>query len=78
MKQAFYTVRGAAREVLRIEDAPSPAPGPGEVAIRIHASGVNPSDVKTRFRQTGQLHEAAQKRCQQRSTDGTTSLSTRS
>ncbi len=41
--------------MLRIEEAPSPAPGPGEVAIRIHASGVNPSDVKTRAGSNGPL-----------------------
>ena len=55
MKQVYYTTRGAARDVLRIEDAPSPKPGPGEVAIRIHASGINPSDVKTRAGSNGPL-----------------------
>ncbi len=55
MRQAFYTTRGAAREVLRLEEAPSPKPGPGEVAIRMHASGVNPSDVKTRAGSSGPL-----------------------
>ncbi|MEU9397438.1 NADP-dependent oxidoreductase [Streptomyces sp. NPDC048324] len=31
-------------EVLRYEDAPIPAPGPGEVLVRVHAAGVNPPD----------------------------------
>ncbi len=35
-------------EVLRYEDAPRPQPGPGEVLIRVHASGVNPVDWKVR------------------------------
>ncbi len=55
MKQAFYTTRGAAREVLRLRDAATPAPAAGEVAIRIRASGVNPSDVKTRAGSNGPL-----------------------
>ena len=48
MKAAFYTRTGAAREVLQIADLPEPEPGPGEVKVRLHWSGVNPSDVKTR------------------------------
>src|SRR2546425_2292064 len=35
-------------EELRYEDAPRPAPKPGEVLIRIHASAVNPADWKFR------------------------------
>ncbi len=35
-------------EVLRYEDAPVPAPGPGEVLVRVRAAGVNPVDWKTR------------------------------
>ena len=34
-------------EVLRLEEVPTPQPGPGEVLIRMHAIGVNP--VKTSF-----------------------------
>jgi NADPH2:quinone reductase len=33
---------------LHVGDVPTPEPGPGEVRIRIAASGVNPSDVKRR------------------------------
>ncbi|HET9157865.1 MAG TPA: zinc-dependent alcohol dehydrogenase family protein [Myxococcaceae bacterium] len=32
----------------RLVDVPRPAPGPGEVLVRIHASGVNPLDTKIR------------------------------
>jgi len=38
----------AAREVLRVGDQPDPVPGRGEVRVRLHASAVNPSDVKAR------------------------------
>ncbi|MFM9941697.1 MAG: NADPH:quinone reductase [Hyphomicrobiaceae bacterium] len=55
MKQAFYTTRGAAREVLQLRDAAAPTPAAGEVAIRMRASGVNPSDVKTRAGSNGPL-----------------------
>lgn len=48
MKAAFYTRTGAAREVLQIGDLREPDPGPGEVKVRLHWSGVNPSDVKSR------------------------------
>src|SRR2546421_5720895 len=30
----------------RVEDVPKPAPGPGEVLVRVRAAAVNPSDVK--------------------------------
>ena len=48
MLAAFYDRQGAARDVLRVEEVPTPAPGPGEVRVRLHTSGVNPSDVKSR------------------------------
>jgi NADPH2:quinone reductase len=48
MKAAYYDRLGAAREVLQISDLPTPLPGPGEVRVRLHWSGVNPSDVKSR------------------------------
>jgi NADPH2:quinone reductase len=35
-----------APEVLRLEERPLPVPGPGEVLVRVLASGINPSDVK--------------------------------
>ena len=48
MRAAFYTRQGAAHEVLRVGDQPTPRPGPGEVRVRLRTSGVNPSDWKTR------------------------------
>ena len=49
MKAAWYTRNGPAREVLEVGDLPDPAPGPGDVLVEIHASGINPSDVKSRL-----------------------------
>lgn len=48
MRAAWYTKMGPAREVLQTGTLPDPQPAPGEVRVRIHASGVNPSDVKAR------------------------------
>ena len=48
MKAAVYRQRGAAQDVLTVEDLPDPVAGPGEVRVRVHASGVNPTDWKSR------------------------------
>jgi NADPH2:quinone reductase len=48
MQAAYYDRTGAAREVLRIAEFPTPEPGAGEVRVKLATSGVNPSDVKTR------------------------------
>ena len=48
MKAVWYERFGAAGEVLTYGDMPTPTPGPGEVLVRLHASGINPSDVKLR------------------------------
>jgi NADPH:quinone reductase len=48
MRAAFYTRQGAAHDVLQVGDQPTPHPGPGEVRVRLRASGVNPSDWKSR------------------------------
>ena len=48
MRAAYYERVGPAREVLTVGELPTPVPGPGEVRVRVHFSGVNPSDVKTR------------------------------
>jgi len=50
---AWYEAKGAAREVLRYGELPDPAPGRGEVRVRVHASGVNPTDVKARSGRPG-------------------------
>jgi len=48
MKAAWYETNGPARDVLTVGEMPDPIPGPGEVRVRIAASGVNPSDWKAR------------------------------
>jgi NADPH:quinone reductase len=48
MKAALYRNSGPAAEVLRVEDIERPEPGPGEVLVRVRASGINPTDYKTR------------------------------
>ena len=35
-------------EVLKLEEAPDPSPGPGQVVVRLHATGVNPVDTYIR------------------------------
>lgn len=48
MQAAYYELNGIAREVLRVGDVETPHAGAGEVRIKVAASGVNPSDVKSR------------------------------
>lgn len=48
MKAAYYEQQGKASEVLKLGEFPVPLPGPREVRVRIHASGLNPSDIKAR------------------------------
>jgi NADPH:quinone reductase-like Zn-dependent oxidoreductase len=48
MKAALYEKTGPARDVLTVAETERPEPGPGEVRVRVHASGVNPTDVKAR------------------------------
>jgi NADPH:quinone reductase len=48
MRAAFYEAIGPARDVLRVGEVQEVSPGPGEVRVRLRASGVNPSDVKSR------------------------------
>jgi NADPH:quinone reductase len=50
MKAAWYRRNGPARDGLEIGELPTPQPGPGEVRVKLHTSGVNPSDVKSRAR----------------------------
>ncbi|GAA4907166.1 NADPH2:quinone reductase [Actinomycetospora succinea] len=54
MKAALYRHTGPAAEVLSVVDVETPEPGPGEVRVRITASGINPTDWKTRTGLTGQ------------------------
>jgi NADPH2:quinone reductase len=48
MLAAVYERSGPAREVLEVRELETPEPGPGEVRVRVHVSGVNPTDWKSR------------------------------
>ena len=48
MKAALYEKTGPARDVLTLANVDRPEPGPGQVRVRVHASGINPTDVKAR------------------------------
>lgn len=48
MRAVWYQETGPAAQVLRYGELDDPQPGAGEVRVRLRASGVNPSDVKSR------------------------------
>ncbi|MBL0936663.1 MAG: NADPH:quinone reductase [Rhizobiaceae bacterium] len=48
MKAGWYEKNGEARDVLVVGEMETPTPAAGEVLVRLKASGVNPSDVKSR------------------------------
>ncbi len=48
MQAAWYGAFGPAAAVLQVGERATPTAGPGEVLVRLLASGVNPSDVKKR------------------------------
>ena len=48
MRAIWYDRHGPAAEVLRRGERPDPVPAPGEVRVKLHASGVNPADTYRR------------------------------
>ena len=48
MKAVWYERTGPAPEVLTCGEMPTPVAGPGEVRVRLKASGINPADVGRR------------------------------
>ncbi len=48
MHAAWFESFGAADQVLQLGELDTPVAGDGEVLVRMHTSGVNPSDVKKR------------------------------
>jgi NADPH2:quinone reductase len=54
MRAGWYERNGSAAEVIQVGELAAPSPGPGEVLVRVAASGVNPSDVKRRAGARGQ------------------------
>ena len=55
MQAAYYERNGTAREVLQVGEVETPNAGPGEVRVKLAASGVNPSDVKSRLGTTRKI-----------------------
>lgn len=49
MRAAWYLKNGEARDVMVVGDLPTPQAAAGEVLVRLATSGVNPSDVKSRW-----------------------------
>lgn len=47
-RYAAYDAVGAASDVIRLGRRPVPRPGPGQVLVEVHRSGINPSDTKRR------------------------------
>lgn len=55
MKAVWYDQLGEAAETLKFGELPTPVPAPGEVRVRLYASGVNPADAN---RRAGRRHGA--------------------
>jgi NADPH2:quinone reductase len=60
MRAAVYRRPGPAAEVLEVVALALPEPGPGEVRVRITASGINPTDWKTRAGYAGRVPDGFQ------------------
>ncbi|HUY07166.1 MAG TPA: NADPH:quinone reductase [Acidimicrobiales bacterium] len=54
MRAVIYTTPGGP-EVLTLVDREIPTPGPGELLVRVHVSGVNPTDWRSRRAPGGSL-----------------------
>ena len=48
MRAGWFEKTGPAHEVIVVGDMETPSPAPGEVLVRLHVSGINPSDYKRR------------------------------
>lgn len=48
MRAGWYDRTGPAEDVIEVGEMAAPEPAPGEVLVRVHASGINPSDYKRR------------------------------
>src|ERR1700722_12836926 len=47
MRQLVFDRFGAPAEVLRLAEAATPEPGPGQIRVRLTARPINPSDLMT-------------------------------
>src|SRR5256886_1844126 len=48
MRAAYYERKGPAPKVVVLGELPDPQPAPGEVRVKLHFSGINPTDTKLR------------------------------
>jgi NADPH2:quinone reductase len=48
MEAAWFEEFGGAEQVMQVGEQPKPLAEPGQVLVKLAASGVNPSDVKKR------------------------------
>jgi NADPH:quinone reductase len=55
MRAVWYECPGPPADVLVVGEMDRPEPAPGEVRVRVHASGVNPSDTYGRSGATGPM-----------------------
>ncbi|MGB0625429.1 MAG: NADPH:quinone reductase [Alphaproteobacteria bacterium] len=55
MRAAWYADFGAAKDVFEIGEQDAPVAGDGQVLVRVHASGINPLDVKRRAGERGPM-----------------------
>ncbi|MBM3560463.1 MAG: NADPH:quinone reductase, partial [Alphaproteobacteria bacterium] len=55
MRAAYYRAFGPAREVFETGEVATPTAGPGEVLVRLRASGINPTDAKKRAGNRGTI-----------------------
>jgi NADPH:quinone reductase-like Zn-dependent oxidoreductase len=60
MRAIRYHETGEA-DVLRLEDAPRPEPGDGEILVRVYSAGVNPVDSAIRRGRFGQACSASRR-----------------
>jgi len=55
VKAVYYERKGPAPKVLVLGELPDPQPEPGEVRVKVHVSGINPTDTKLRGGWDGNL-----------------------
>ncbi|MBS28530.1 MAG: alcohol dehydrogenase [Alphaproteobacteria bacterium] len=55
MRAVWYEEFGPAGEIFQVGETKTPAAEPGEVLVRVHASGINPLDVKRRAGDRGPM-----------------------
>jgi len=55
VRAVYYDRKGPAPKVLVLGELPDPQPEPGEVRVKVHVSGINPTDTKLRGGWDGNL-----------------------